>query len=204
MYKVFVNHRVIFFADDFEKIPDLKETELQLTYDGRSTMELTVDVFLKNSSLKQLAIIHSDVEELFEEFSGLYKKVLAAGGLVTRNSDKAVLMIFRNGKWDIPKGKLEENEKLEECALREVEEECGIKNIKLNKPLSPTWHMYEMNGETVLKETHWYEMSWDEGGQLKPQKEEGIEKVEWMKNDELKKARDSTYASLKDMLGAYL
>ncbi len=77
-----------------------------------------------------------DLEKLKKAFFKLFKPVTAAGGLV-ENEKGEVLLIFRRGKWDLPKGKLDPGETIEQCAVREVEEETGLKNIELKKSRHP-------------------------------------------------------------------
>lgn len=132
----------------------------------------------------------------------IFKSVLlieAAGGLVV-NERNEYLAIFRNGKWDLPKGKLEVNEKVREAAVREVEEECGIKVNKSGKKICKTYHVYDMKNEVVLKKTHWYKMKSEGQDKLKPQKEEGITKVRWFKKERLNTICKNTYPSIMEVL----
>src|SRR5215510_275068 len=99
------------------------------------------------------------------------KKIIAAGGLVVNDRDE-LLMIFRRGKWDLPKGKLDKGESLKDCAIREVEEETGLKNITLGPPLIITYHTYHEGARFILKESHWYKMSVSGQQNLVPQTEE--------------------------------
>lgn len=109
------------------------------------------------------------------------KKIIAAGGLVL-NEQKEILMIFRRGKWDLPKGKLDEGETIEACAVREVMEETGLTKIDLGPLLSITYHTYfdTWLKEEVMKETHWYQMYADTNQPLIPQTSEDIEVIEWV------------------------
>ena len=123
----------------------------------------------------------------------------AAGGLVF-NKDGDILMIFRNGKWDLPKGKLEIGESIEECAIREVEEECGIVGLDIIEKLLETYHTYNMDGEEVLKKTYWYKMKTDYSAKLIPQLEEGITKVSWVDKDQISKKLKNSYGNISDVL----
>ena len=107
------------------------------------------------------------------------KKIVAAGGLVI-NEEEKLLMIFRRGKWDLPKGKLDEDEKIEDCALREVKEETGLQNVKLLSPLTVTYHTYHEGTKFVLKESHWYLMAAKGKQKLIPQTEEDIFEIRWV------------------------
>ena len=110
------------------------------------------------------------------------------------------LLIYRRGKWDLPKGKLDEGEDLKTCAVREVEEETGIKNVNLQDPLSITYHTYYENGLFILKETHWFLMSVDQVQPFIPQINEDIEKCEWVKTDGLAPYMENTHPSVLEVV----
>ena len=131
------------------------------------------------------------------------KKIIAAGGLVL-NDEKELLMIFRRGKWDLPKGKLDKGERLEECAVREVEEETGLKKVSLNGPLLVTYHTYHEGTKYILKETHWYTMSVKGNQSMTPQTEEDILELKWVAEKDLKSYIEETYPSIADVLKAGL
>ena len=100
---------------------------------------------------------HLNLEELIKAFYKKFTLVIAAGGLV-QNEKKEILLIFRQGKWDLPKGKLDKGEKLEDCAVREVEEETGLQKVRLLSPLTITYHTYQEGARFICKESHWYNM----------------------------------------------
>lgn len=131
------------------------------------------------------------------------KKIIAAGGLVF-NDAQQLLMIFRRGKWDLPKGKLEEDETLETCAVREVKEETGISEIKLESFLGITLHEYFDTYEKaeVLKETHWFVMNTNDH-KLTPQTEEDIEKIEWVEPERLPYYFSESYKNIIEIIGSY-
>ncbi len=122
-----------------------------------------------------------------------FEIVEAAGGLVRK--DDAYLMIYRLKKWDLPKGKAEKNEKPKLTAVREVEEECNVK-VKLVDKICVTWHTYTRNEKRVLKKTMWYLMDIEDDAKMKPQKEENIDKVEWVEEKELMAKLENTYPSI--------
>lgn len=123
----------------------------------------------------------------------------AAGGLVV-NPAGNFLFIYRNDKWDLPKGKIEKDEKTKEAAVREVEEECGIKVSKLKEKICKTYHVYINRGEVVLKKTHWFNMECKGKEKLKPQKEEGITDVRWFEKEHIEPIIDNTFPSILDVL----
>lgn len=146
---------------------------------------------------KEIYLVVYDYAELLDSFSNHLKIVHACGSCVI-NSNNDVLLIKRQGIWDLPKGKLEKNESLEECATREVEEETGVKS-SVTSFLINTYHAYDTYGELCLKVTHWYNALYN-GGVLKPQVEEDIEKIEWVSRVDLKKFRNKMYTSLLPVL----
>lgn len=139
------------------------------------------------------------ITENWERFCSDYILIKAAGGVVY-NHRKDLLMIFRNGKWDLPKGKLEIGENIEDCAIREVQEECGIINLHVISKLKDTYHTYELNGKKVMKQTCWYKMYSIAEEELTPQTEEGIIKVEWVRQDKIAERLRNSYANLVELL----
>ena len=129
----------------------------------------------------------------------MQKKIIAAGGLVLNEKDE-LLMIFRRGFWDLPKGKLDEGESIPECAVREVQEETGLKNITLQDAVGITYHEYEEKGEPVLKETHWYKMLASDAEELVPQAEEDILQIEWVAKDAIAKKLEKTYTNIVEIV----
>ncbi len=109
-------------------------------------------------------------------------------------------MIFRNGKWDLPKGKLEDNESIEDCAIREVTEECGVRGLLIIAKVKDTYHVYNDKGKKILKQTSWFIMETNFDGVLVPQEEEGINKVTWIEEDKIKQKIKSSYRSIQDLL----
>ncbi len=134
-----------------------------------------------------------------EAFFKNYKIITAAGGVVINDEGK-ILMIFRRGKWDLPKGKTEDGESMEVCAEREVKEETGLSEIILQRFLITTHHTYKENGESILKDTHWFLFKAPGQQNVQPQTEEDIFKIEWVGNSELPKYTNNTYELIKDVL----
>lgn len=130
------------------------------------------------------------------------KKIIKAGGGLVRNGEGELLLIFRRGKWDLPKGKLDEGETIEACALREVEEETGVKHLALGELISVTWHEYfdKWLGEEVIKETHWFKMDVAGVPALVAQTEEDITAIEWTKKSDLPKRMEQSYITIIDVL----
>ncbi|MEJ5056399.1 NUDIX domain-containing protein [Sphingobacterium sp. MYb382] len=139
------------------------------------------------------------IEERFRELLQKVNIIKAAGGLV-KNGDGHYLFIHRLGKWDLPKGKVEENEKMKEAAVREVEEECGIKINYLGPKLVSTYHTYLMRGKLVIKQTNWYDMGVNKVPKLIPQLEEDITEARWIDKNELAPIQENTYPLIADIL----
>lgn len=143
--------------------------------------------------------LYPDLEELKKAFFKKFILIQAAGGLVV-NDRHEWLLIFRLGKWDLPKGKMDKGEKLEACAVREVEEETGLRKVKLVKPLSVTWHTYHEGTKFFLKESHWYLMKVSGEQTLVPQTEEDIAEVKWVKPSGIDEYLGLSYPSVADVL----
>jgi ADP-ribose pyrophosphatase YjhB (NUDIX family) len=144
---------------------------------------------------------HSDLEQLKKAFWKKFLLIKAGGGLVQNENDE-VLFIFRRNKWDLPKGKLDNGETIEQCAVREVEEETGLTNIALKKLLLVTNHTYSENGKHILKETYWYKMKATSAQPLVPQEEEQITQLKWIRENETASLSKNTYPSIIDVLHA--
>lgn len=127
---------------------------------------------------------------------------IQAGGGVVINEKEQVLMIYRREKWDLPKGKLDPDETIVECAIREVMEETGLKFITLEKKLITTVHEYTEKSQLIQKETHWYLMhaSTDTNQTLIPQIEEGIEKIEWVDKKDINRYLQNSYPTIQKVL----
>jgi 8-oxo-dGTP pyrophosphatase MutT (NUDIX family) len=142
---------------------------------------------------------HTDLNDLKKAFFKKFTFIQAAGGLV-QNENNEFLLIFRRGKWDLPKGKTDKGEELEDCAVREVEEETGLKNVKLISPLTITYHTYHEGARFVLKESHWYNMKISGAQKLVPQTTEDIHEIKWVKAEDFTPYLKNTFPSVSDVL----
>ena len=156
----------------------------------------------KSSTRALVIILIGKPKKLLKKISNEFKVVEAAGGLVFNHKNE-ILAIKRLGKWDLPKGKHKLGEDLESCAIREVEEETGAKDLSIVRPLTETYHTYYRNRKWILKRTYWYVMDCGDGSQLSPQVEEDIEDVRWFKFKKLHPDKLDTYPAIRWILEEY-
>jgi len=196
MYKVFFKDRAISLGDKAESMNFRCMVYLWTEGDN---LEAIVSDFDQDENKDALFFAAEDVEALFTEFKRQFKFIEAAGGLVF-NQKNEILAIHRLGKWDLPKGKVEDGETINEAAIREVEEECGISNLKLSDELESTYHTYWMNNKWMLKRSYWFKMNYSDNEELVPQTEEDIEKATWIPSTQLDEFRANTYASILEVI----
>lgn len=190
MYKVFVNDRPLFLTNQVQKETDFKLFLLE----SIDIKKLIVKMF--QNKIQHAFLYHPDEKLIMKTLKAKIPVVKAGGGLVY-NSKGEVLFIFRNGKWDLPKGGTEKNETMEETSIREVEEETGVTGLKITNKLQKTYHIFKRNGRYKLKVTYWYEMQTDFNGTPQGQEDEGIEKVAWIKPEEIPTVLANSYENIK-------
>ena len=190
MYKVFVND-----------IPIILSTEKDLgeKYVSLPLKEVKLKRIIKKINKGKLLYVNLYHEKKEKLLKHLFKKlpVVTAGGGLVLNAQNEILFIYRNGRWDLPKGKVEKKESIETGAIREVEEETGVKDLKISKFLQTTYHVFQRKGRYRLKVTYWYEMTTDYDGELVPEESEGIKKVKWKNMEKAQKALKKSYANIK-------
>lgn len=192
MYQVFVNNKPIVLTNVVHKETGFKNYLLDSVNIGKVIRELNT------TSLKEVRLIDKNPERLIKKFLEFLPNVVAGGGKVY-NAKGDILFIYRNDKWDLPKGKAELNETIEETALREVAEETGVAGLEITKPLQTTFHIFKRNGKYKIKITYWFEMKTKFAGKLFPQENEGITKVEWLNADQSQMALENSYANIKTL-----
>ena len=189
MYTIFKNECIIILTDSLKT-----KVDFNFFY----WKDFDVNAFLQDcntSNPSTTYLYHSDLEFLWKEFQKKFKIIEAAGGVVF-NKKKKLLFIFRNEKWDLPKGKVEKGESIQETALREVQEECGIVDLNLEEFIMETYHIYDEKNNQILKISHWFKMNSDEK-EFIPQLEEDITKVEWKDHIGVQNAIKNTYPNIK-------
>ncbi|MFP4665087.1 MAG: NUDIX hydrolase [Bacteroidales bacterium] len=200
MIKIFYKKRVISLTDDKQigESPDKQAVSIA----DISDIKVKINRFTDNSKLKHLNIYGSEPGRLLEFVRHAFIEIDAGGGLVD-NYKGLFLFIYRQGKWDLPKGKAENNEAPELCALREVSEECDmdIEQLNLDDKLGITYHIYRLKDKLLLKKTYWYNMHYDgDCSKLRPQTEEDIEKCVWVDKETIPHLMKNSYASIEDLL----
>ena len=189
MYKVFVNGSALILTN---QQPD---NSLGNVF----SLEDDAIHYAINSLAKKVldkAYIYAPGDDILDKFTSKIPMIVAAGGLV-RNKKGKVLFIFREGKWDLPKGKLDKGESIEAAAVREVEEETGVKDLVVERYLQTTYHIFRRGGKLKLKKVLWFEMRTAYKGPLKAQEEEGITKVRWKGAKKTAKALQNSYQNIR-------
>ncbi len=196
MYKVFINNHQLIFSP--KTALNHNNCDLQrIKYEKIKENSLRIFSFLAEQKSTKILVETNNVEAAFKDFSAQFELIIA-GGAIVFNEKQELLMIFRRGCWDLPKGKIDNGEAILQGAIRELEEETGVKNPRDISFFSKTYHIYPLRDKIILKETHWFLMQADMQQELKAEEEEGILKVEWMKLDD-SRTTDS-YASILEIL----
>ena len=191
MYKVFFNQKPLILTN---KIQDFSDTEPLLFIKYTSVTQIIKA--LKSSKNSKVFLYHKDIDKLWKGFKKKFPIVEAAGGLVKRTDNK-LLFIFRNNKWDLPKGGVEKKELIIDAAKREVKEETGVGDIIVQKKISETYHIFKKGKRFRLKKTYWFKMSTTYPGKTKPQTEEGIEKTKWVSNKNIEDILNDTFENIR-------
>ena len=191
MYKVFFNQKPLILTN---KIQDFSDTEPLLFIKYTSVTQIIKA--LKSSKNSKVFLYHKDIDKLWKGFKKKFPIVEAAGGLVKRTDNK-LLFIFRNNKWDLPKGGVEKKELIIDAAKREVKEETGVGDIIVQKKISETYHIFKKGKRFRLKKTYWFKMSTTYMGKTNPQTEEGIEKTKWVSNKNIEDILNDAFENIR-------
>ncbi len=199
--KIYFNDKPLFLCDAVEEIiePYVHHDDAVFIDELDAHTVKTMLHEMQQEKVHAGVFLHPDLEELKKAFFKKFVMIQAAGGLV-ENENGEWLLIYRRGKWDLPKGKLDKGEKLDACAVREVEEETGLKKVKLLQPLCLTWHTYYEGTKFILKESHWYKMKVSGSQTLVPQTEEDILEVKWVKPTGIDEYLGLSFPSVADVL----
>jgi 8-oxo-dGTP pyrophosphatase MutT (NUDIX family) len=201
--KIFVNEKPIYLADHNNNRLQQKINEGFSFYDNNTNVQYKKIVNeLLSSEKKGAVILQKDLGLLKQSFFNAFKIIEAGGGIV-QNEQAELLFIFRRGKWDLPKGKLEKGETIEICAQREVEEETGVTNLLLEKKVGETYHIYQENNEYILKTSHWFHFTCPNIQKTAPQIEEDIAEVKWVAAKNINVQMENTYNNIKEILAVF-
>ena len=198
MYKVFFNQKPIILTTDV-----LSPKEDSPFFYVKFTNKKFIVQILKSKKVKKLYLYHSKENKLWYYFLNMFKLIEAAGGLVLNLKTNKYLLIFRNEKWDLPKGRINKNEEVKNAAIREVEEETGVENLSIIKPINTTYHIFKKNRKYRLKKTFWYLMETDYNGELTPETKEGIEKAIWIDQKSIVSLKSEMYQSINLIISKY-
>ena len=202
MYKVFINDKPILIVNTIQT-EHIASDHLVYQYQSKKGLLAVIAEYQQSNTYNKLILYDKNTNVLFKKLISLYKTIKAAGGVV-RNLKGNILFIYRLGKWDLPKGKIEKNEKIKDTAIREVEEECGISKLTIIKSLPSTYHIYNLKGKNVLKKTYWYEMKCKDSKTPVPQIKEDITAVRWIDNETIEDVLQNAYLSIKELIIKYL
>jgi 8-oxo-dGTP pyrophosphatase MutT (NUDIX family) len=201
--KIYFNDKPLFLCDEMtDEIRKYARHDDAVLIDEYSPPAVNSMIHeMRRESVHAGIFLHSDLGKLKKAFWKKFMLVLAGGGLV-QNGNGQYLFMLRRGKWDLPKGKLDPGETLEQCAVREVGEETGLKRVRLDGPLLVTWHTYDESGHHILKETHWYRMTALPDQAIATQQEEQITQLVWAEPGQFGRMLKNTFPSILEVLHA--
>lgn len=177
------------------------QSGLFTSYNSLQELSKILEFFQSAVQVENVFISGKSIQSMLKDFCTMFQVIKASGGLV-QNGKGEYLFIFRYGKWDLPKGKLELDEKIEDAAIREVSEETGISNLFLGEHISNTYHIYKQGGAIILKETNWFNMLYNGNEPLVPQKSEDISVAKWFAANHLDEILNNTYDTIREVLVA--
>jgi 8-oxo-dGTP pyrophosphatase MutT (NUDIX family) len=194
MYKVFIDNKPIIFTDSKDLMVNAESYPAELLKEFKNDLPILLEKIQPGT---EFIIYCDDAEEEFKRLFASYQLIEAAGGIVLYGEE--ILCIKRNGFWDLPKGKIEANEKIELAAIREIEEECGVIGLTIVDELCMSYHTYAYNSVDVLKKTYWYLLCIDTKQILTPQIEEGISEAKWIAVAEVDHYFKDTFRSIQEV-----
>ncbi len=203
MYKVFVNNQSIHFVKNINvQLFDNENVEFYQYHSKRALLAVIAEFISKKITLHLFIYCPENLTEVFSFFKSQYLEIKAGGGLVTNTNDE-FLFIYRLGKWDLPKGKLDKGETIKACAKREIEEETGVDNLNIIRKLPDTYHIYTEKNKNIIKHCYWFLMQTACNHELQPQTKENITKAVWLKKEAILEAMNNTYPSISGLIYNY-
>jgi len=202
--KIYFDEKPVYLCDQItEELNELMHHPESVFVDELSTPAINALLHeIKKDAFHAGIIWSQDFEKLKKAFFKHFKGVEAAGGIV-QNEKKEILFIFRRGKWDLPKGKMEKKESPAECARREIEEETGVTGLVLKNKIGETYHTYDEFGKHILKTSHWFYFTCNSKQALLPQLAEDITQVEWIKTRDIETPMSDTYENIKEITAKF-
>ncbi len=194
MYKVFFNQKPLILTSKILKSSD-SNPFIHIKFSSKNQILKAI----KDKKTESVYIYHKNIKKLWEIFTKKFPIIDAAGGLVERSDDK-FLFIYRNNKWDLPKGGIEKKELIIEAAQREVKEETGLADLIVINKIGETYHIFKKGKNFRLKRTYWFKMKSDYQGELFPQEEEGITSVEWINKKRIPEIFKNSYENIKEIV----
>jgi 8-oxo-dGTP pyrophosphatase MutT (NUDIX family) len=200
MIEIYYNHKLMQLSTEPPLLEDWEKWNLINNYSGATELPKLIELFKDEPFMENMVLWNNNIEIIMKDLILEVKLVEAAGGIV-KNSSGQYLFIKRLGKWDLPKGKIEKGESVKETATREIEEECGIENLKLGDELSATYHFYIEKDIFVLKKSYWFNVTYaGEDMSLVPQLNENITEAKWVNTADFAELKENTYPSILSVL----
>ena len=194
MYKVFFNQKPLILTSKILESSDYNPL-IHIKFSSKNQILKAV----KAKKTESVYIYHKNIKKLWEIFTKKFPIIDAAGGLVERNDGK-ILFIYRNNRWDLPKGGVEKKELIIEAAQREVKEETGLADLIVINKIGETYHIFNNGKNFRLKRTYWFKMKSDYQGELFPQEEEGIISAEWINKKRIPEILKNAYENIKEIV----
>jgi len=201
-YKVFIEDKPLLITATANSTEIPKGHGIRIVEPSKHEI-YTVCKRLKEEDIDFVVLVSSSTKSTFDELQEAYVIAAAAGGLVMDSKNRCLIML-RNGKWDLPKGKIELGESIEEAALREVEEECGLRNLDLGEAIITTYHTYDRKGKSYFKPSYWFRMSIPDIQEGIAQTEEGITELKWVNFEELNYYASQSYFTIQLVVESFL
>jgi len=195
MYRIFINETALIISQFLPSQPQ----HIQILESQNFEIDKFYHEIQSGKPTGTFALLTSNPGYLFKKIRKSLTLIKAAGGLV-ENEENKYLFIFRRGKWDLPKGKVDEGEKVKTAAVREVEEECGVRVDAVKAKICNTWHIYKQDGVLILKKTFWYKMKINRTQELIPQAEEDITEARWLGKDEFTLVERNTFPLILEVI----
>jgi len=200
MRKIYFGARSLLLADATDALPPGLSAET-VSPDSSAAIQERIDRFDRTGAEQLVLRLEKGG---WAELLPLVFTVIRTGGGLVEAPGGAVLLIYRRGSWDLPKGWVERGETLEDCALREVLEETGLDGLRLQRPLPVTYHTYRDRSEKlILKENFWFLMQVKCTAPLRSQTEEEIERAEWVQRGNLAAYLQQAHPSIRDVFDYY-